>query len=460
MRNIILAFSLFTLAFIACRKEELIDTNPSTKLQFSTDSILFDTVFTSAGTTNRVLKIFNYNKNSVVISDIKLAGGNASAFKININGVATSSLSNVKIRGNDSIYVFVKAFINPNSVNAPFVVEDELSFNLNGTLEKIPVIAYGQNAVYLKGTVIRNNTTFTKDKPYIIFNFALVNENVTLNINAGAKLYFHKDAKLFVSGSLKANGTLTDSITFTSDRQERIYDDEPGQWSGIHLLRPSFNNQINYTTVKNALVGIRVDSLSNNANPKLLLTNSIVKNHEVAGVLGYTASITGINNLMFNCGQFLVIGLYGGDYIFFQNTLANFNFNFPRRSPSVYLSDNLNDNTTLTKSLRSTFTNNIIHGSLARELELSKKGTGVFVTNFTNNLIKTDQQAQFGTTNIFNQDPLFIEARKENYKLVSNSPVFKKGADLSSNFYFNAYLSKDVKGVSRVFPSTLGCFEK
>lgn len=460
MRNLILALSLFTIAFIACRKEELIDTDPSAKLQFSTDSILFDTVFTSAGTTNRVLKIFNFNKNSVVISDIKLAGGNSSAFKININGVAASSLSNLKIRGNDSVYVFIKAFINPNSANAPFIVEDELSFSINGNLEKIPLIAYGQNAVYLNGSVIRNNTTFTKDKPYIIFNFALVDVNATLTIDAGAKLLFHKDAQLFVSGSLKANGTLTDSITFTSDRQERIYDDEPGQWDGIHLLRPSFNNQINYAIIKNALVGIRVDSLSNNTNPKLLLSNSIVKNHEVAGVLGYTASIIGLNNLMFNCGQFLIIGLYGGEYIFFQNTLANFNFNFPRRSPSVYLSDNLNDNTTNTKGLTSTFTNNIIYGSLARELELNKKGTGVFAINFINNLIKSDQQSQFGSTNIYNQDPLFSDARKENYRLASNSPTFTKGANLNGNFYFNTFLSKDIKGINRVFPSTLGCFEK
>ena len=460
MRNFIISLALFTIAFIACRKEELIDNDPNTKLQFSIDSILFDTVFTSAGTTNRVLKIFNYNKNSVVVANIKLAGGDASAFKININGIAVSNLSNLKIRGNDSIYVFIKAFINPNNSNTPFIVEDELSFSLNGNVKKIPVIAYGQNAVYLNGAVIRSNTTFSKNKPYIIFNYALVNENVTLNIDAGAKLYFHKNAQLFVSGSLKANGTLTDSITFTSDRQERIYDDEPGQWSGIHLLKPSVNNQINYSTIKNALVGIRVDSLSNNANPKLLLTNSIIKNHGVAGVLGYTASITGINNLMFNCGQFLVIGLYGGDYSFYQNTLANFNFNFPRKSPSVYFSDNLNDNTTLTKSLNATFTNNIIYGSLLRELEFNKKGTSVFATNFTNNLIRTDQQASLGTTNIYNQDPLFLDPRKENFKLASNTPVLGKGLNLSSNFYFGTFLSKDILGVSRVFPSTLGCFEK
>ena len=282
----VLLFALLTV--FACRKTEIIDNSANATLQFSTDSILFDTVFTNAGSTNRVLKIFNYNKNSVVLSSIKLKGGSNSTFKININGAAVNELNNVKIRGNDSIYVFVKAFIDPNNDSTPFLVEDELQLNLNGNQSIIPIAAYGQNAVYLNKAILNTNTTFLKGKPYIIYDYAIVNTGVTLNINSGARVYFHKNAKLFISGSLQASGTLTDSITFTSDRTERIYDDEPGQWEGLHFLRNSFDNKINYAVIKNALAGIRVDSLSNNNNPKLLLTNSIIKNHEVAGILGYT----------------------------------------------------------------------------------------------------------------------------------------------------------------------------
>ena len=445
--------------FLACRKEERIDSSPNARLQFSTDSLLFDTVFTSKGTTMRTLKIFNYNKNSVIISDIKLLGGASSAFKININGQAATSLNHVKIRGNDSIYVFVKAFIDPNSASTPFLVEDEIQININGNQEKIPLAAYGQNAIYLNKTLINSNTIFTKGKPYIIYDYALVDENVTLNIDAGARLYFHKDAKLFVSGTLKGNGTLLDSVTFCSDRLERIYDDEPGQWEGIHILRPSVNNTLNYCTVKNALAGIRVDSLSNNSNPKLLITNSIVKNHEVAGILGYTASITGINNLMYNCGQYLIAGLYGGNYNFYQNTFANYNFNFPRKTASLYFTDHLNGDASKIKSLNTQFFNNIIYGSLTRELDFDKKGTGVFVQDFQNNLIKTDLQT-FGSSNFYNIDPFFLNTRKEEYNLVSNSPAHDKGKDLSAHPYFPTFLSKDFLQKIRIFPSTLGCFEK
>ncbi len=459
MRNSVLAFLVLSFIIFSCRKDDKIDYSPDLKLQFSTDSLLFDTVFTSSGTTNRVLKIFNYNKNSVLVSSLKLAGGSASSFKININGVAADALENIKIKGNDSIYVFVKAFINPNSVNSPFLVEDELQINLNGNQQKIPIAAYGQNAVYLNKALIGSNTTFLKGKPYIIYDYAIVSQNVVLTVNPGARIYFHKNAKLFISGTLNATGTLSDSITFTSDRTERIYDDEPGQWEGLHFLRPSINNKINFAVVKNALAGIRVDSLSNNANPKLLITNSIIKNHEVAGILGYTASIAGINNLIYNCGQYLMIGLYGGDYNFYQNTLANFNFNFPRKTPSVYFSDNLNGDANKIYALKTQFFNNIIYGSLQKELDFDKKGNLGFVKDFQNNDIKTDKP-DLGANNIYNEDPLFLNSRRENYQIPSNSVIHGKGKDLRTNIYFLDYLNKDLTGKARVFPSSLGCYEK
>ncbi|MBU1371847.1 MAG: hypothetical protein KKG25_00245 [Bacteroidetes bacterium] len=459
MRNLTLLFIFLFALIFACRKDEIIDTKPSAKLEFSKDSILFDTVFTNSGSTNRVLKVFNRNKNSVILSSINLKGGNSSAFKININGVSSSTLSDIKIRGKDSIYVFVKAFINPDNKNSPFLVEDELNFTLNGKSKKIPLIAYGQNAVYFKDTYFTTNRTFTKDKPYLFFGEAVIGNLSTITIEHGARLYFHKGAKLFIAGSLRANGTLTDSITFSSDRLERIYYDEPGQWQGLHFLRTSYDNLMNYATVKNALVGIRVDSLSINTNPKLLLANSIIKNHEVAGVLGYTATITGINNLIYNCGQFLLIGLYGGDYKFYQNTFANFNYSFPRKSPSVYLSNNLEDKGNLNKALNATFTNNIIYGSLNRELEVNQIGNSQFSLNFQNNLIKTDQMSSWGLSNLFNTDPLFINSRKEEYKLEKTSLAIVKGQNLTSNIYYSNYLIKDLGGKTRIFPSTLGCFE-
>ncbi len=450
-------FSLTILSFIlSCRKSEVIDNNPNSKLNFSTDSILFDTVFTNTGTTNRTIKIFNYNSNSINISELKLAGGDLSNFKININGLSSSSVKNFKIRGNDSAYVFIKAFISPDNDNSPFIIEDSLIFSFNGNNHKIPLIAYGQNAVYLNNSEIARDEEFKKGKPYIIYNNLTIKKGFTLNIEAGTRLYFHKNSKLIVKGSLKAAGLYKDSITFASDRLERIYRDEPGQWQGIYFTSQSQNNILNFCTIKNALVGLQIDSLSQTAQPKVLLSNSTIKNHEISGILGYNASITGINNLLYNCGQYLLAALNGGEYQFYQNTFAGYNYNFARTTPAIYLSDNSIINPE-TFSLSALFSNNIIWGSLTKELDYKQAGQKAFNLDFSYNLIKTNTTLA-GLGNIFDQEPLFINPRQENYHLSDNSIALDKGLDLTGNSYINI-LNKDLENKTRAFPSDLGCFE-
>ncbi len=441
----------------ACKRDKGIEFNPAYKLSFSTDSILFDTVFTSVGSTFRTLKVFNTAKANIEISEIKLVGGANSQFKININGNAVSSVSKLRVNAKDSIYIFIKALINPNQANAPFIVQDTLEFLSNGNLQKIPVIAYGQNAVYFNNTELTTDYTFKKGIPYLIFNQLTIGRNSKANIQPGAKLFFHNGASLTVLGSLKANGTKQDSINFTSDRLERLYKDEPGQWRGLHFKKTSDDNSLNYCLIKNAVVGIRVDSLSNTAQPKLLLTNTIIKNHTIAGVLGYTATITAINNLIYNCGKYTFLGLYGGDYSFYQNTIVNYNYNFIRNEPSVAFSDNLEDNTNRFAALNLVMYNNIIWGSLENELQLNRGGNLAYNILFMKNVIKT---STLQDANNSNQDPLFIDSQKENYQLSDNSTALNKGFDLSSNPYFQTFLKTDLKGKSRTFPSEIGCYEK
>lgn len=450
-------FLIISGLILGCQKNEAIDHNPNIHLNFSTDSILFDTVFTNTGTTSRTLKIFNYNSKSINISELKLAGGNNSNFKININGIPSASVKDFKIRANDSAYVFIKLLISPNSNDSPFIIEDSLSFSTNGKVFKIPLIAYGQNAIYLKDSEILSNQEFKKGKPYIIYNSLTVKKNVTLSIEAGSRLYFHKNAKLVVEGSLKAEGTFKDSITFASDRMERIYKDEPGQWRGIYFSSISQNNILNFCTIKNALVGLQIDSLSTNAEPKVLLSNSIVKNHEVSGILGYNASITGLNNLFYNCGQYLLAALNGGDYNFYQNTFAGYNYSFARTTPAIYLADNSIINPQIF-DLSANFSNNIIWGNLVKELDYKQAGQKAFTLNFSNNLIKTNVSIS-GVNNILNQDPVFLNPRQDDYRLSENSIALNKGLDLTRNSFFNV-LRKDIENKDRVFPSELGCYEK
>jgi len=65
---------LLTLLFSSCKKDELL-TDSSAKLDFSTDSVLFDTVFTQVGSTTRQFRIYNNHDQPMNISRIYLGAG-------------------------------------------------------------------------------------------------------------------------------------------------------------------------------------------------------------------------------------------------------------------------------------------------------------------------------------------------------------------------------------------------
>ncbi|WP_426326517.1 hypothetical protein [Pedobacter sp. R-06] len=441
----------------ACRKGERITTDPNAKLNISNKEVLFDTIFTSVGSTTKRIKIVNWNNDAVKISEIRLSGGNTSAFSININGEQTQNKNDLIINGRDSINLFVKVSINPNSTNLPFLVQDSIILNTNGNKQVIQLLAYGQNAVFVNEPTINANTIWTKALPYIINGSLTVKSGSSLTIQPGTKIYFHKDANLNIEGNLQVNGSLTEPVLFCSDRLEYIYSDEPGQWKGIFLKRTGYG-LIKNAIIKNASVGITSDSLSVNNNPKLILSNSIIKNMQVAAYIGYRSELLAFNNVMYNCGNYLIYAVGGGNYNLKQNTFAGYNSNFPRKTASLSFSDYLSANAY--NKLQVDLTNNIIWGSLTNELDIQKKTSAIVQFNLWSNLIRSTNSAYSNNGNILNTDPLFINQDLEDFRVSPGSIVRKKGADLSTDPYFFNYLNQDAKGNIRIYPSTLGSYEK
>ncbi|WP_316762972.1 hypothetical protein [Pedobacter aquatilis] len=455
MRSIIGVFLLLIL-ISACRKDERITTDPNAKLSFSSNAILFDTVFTSIGSTVRKIKISNKNNDALNISEIKLSGGNSSPFSININGQNLPSQTNLILNGQDSLNLFVKVTINPDSKSLSFLVKDSIVLTTNKNRQVIQLEAYGQNAVFINNQSITTNTIWNKTLPYIINGSVTIKNGSTLSIQPGAKIYFHKDAIMNVEGSLYASGTVSEPIEFCSDRLETVYSDQPGQWKGIYL-KSSGTGVIKNAILKNASVGITSDSLSANNTPKLILTNSIVKNMQVAAYIGYHSELLAFNNVMHNCGNYLIYAIGGGNYNLKQNTFAGFNLNFPRKTAALTFSDYLT--TKAFNNLQLNLTNNIIWGSLTNELDIQKKSTAIVQSNLFSNLIKTTNTGYNNNGNMINIDPLFASSSQGNFALLNNSPALKKGLDLSADVYFNLYLNHDLNNITRIFPSSLGCYE-
>ena len=98
---------LMNWSFWGCNTET-INSNPSFNLEFSTDTLYFDTVFQSIGSATRSFKIYNRSQSPIIISRASLEKGNTSFYQFNIDGYTGNEVSNIRIEGNDSIWVFVK----------------------------------------------------------------------------------------------------------------------------------------------------------------------------------------------------------------------------------------------------------------------------------------------------------------------------------------------------------------
>jgi len=72
-------------------------------------------------------------------------GGAGSPYKINVDGTAGPELTNLELKANDSLYVFVQININQNTSNLPFIVRDSIQITYNGNVKKVQLEAWGQH---------------------------------------------------------------------------------------------------------------------------------------------------------------------------------------------------------------------------------------------------------------------------------------------------------------------------
>ena len=127
----IFQFSIF-LCLSGCR-EYKVSNDPSLRLSFSCDTLFFDTVFTEQGSATAQIMVYNRNKSAVMIDHVWLS--DCSYFRVNVDGEADlSRLHNLQINGGDSVFVFIRADINPTSQDTPLLISDKLHFHLTNDM--------------------------------------------------------------------------------------------------------------------------------------------------------------------------------------------------------------------------------------------------------------------------------------------------------------------------------------
>lgn len=432
LRLSILIFLVGTILF-SCNQEEF-TTAPGAKLQFATDTVTFDTVFSTIGSTTKWFTVKNPNKQSVKISKIYLARGTRSPFRLNINGVQANEDFDVTISAGDSLFVFVEVTIDPTGQNNPMVVQDSIVFNLNGNMQDVDLIAFGQDFHLFNGEILKAQR-WQNDKPYLIYNSVLVDSLQTLNIDPGCRIHFHYGSSLFVKGTLKAAGTFEEPISFQGDRLEESYKNVPGQWGawtefkdgglyvygGLHFLVGSKDNVLDYSFIKNAQKGIQIDSMGFSGNPVLTISNSRIENMALNCIDARTTYLKAANCVFANSGSYTLALILGGDYEFNHCTVANYS-TFGNRKEETLALNNYYNYTKTSYNLNAVFGNCIIYGNKDNEILISKDGTGLFTYLFKNCLVNSNLKDGFENS-VFNKDPRFVKVSENNFSIDSLSPA-------------------------------------
>ncbi|MCM5529466.1 hypothetical protein [Parasegetibacter sp. NRK P23] len=447
---------------LSCNKESFI-TGKEARLGISADSLLFDTVFTTTGSVTKVFKLFNNNDQKLRLSEVTLAGGTNSPFKINIDGMATHTARDIELEANDSMYVFVNVSISANGDNQPFILSDSIKIAFNGNETFVQLQAWGRNARFLRNHTIGADEVWDNTRPYVILGPLQVDTAVTLTILEGTQVYLHADAAFIVDGTLKVKGTKKDSVVFRGDRLDETYRDLPGSWPGIIFRGESKENELEWTHILNSYQALIVDGPAPGTQPKLRLRQCVISNIYDAGILAQASSVEAENCLITNCGSNISLEL-GGDYRFTHCTIASYGNNYiQHKTPVVRLLNHaVIGGTEVTVPLYAGFTNCIFwgeNGNVDNEIFAERKGTTPFEVNIRNCLYKAKtENALFNVmSSVKNTAPAFdsinTASRYYNFRLKEGSPALNIGAATGIVF--------DLDGNNRqVGPPDAGCYEK
>ena len=479
----IILLSLIILS-VSCRKEIKYSDNPSKDISLSTDTIAFDTVFTSVGSSTRVLMIYNNNSENLKINSIRLEQGSNSPYSINVDGESGTLFTDKEIYANDSLYVFVKVTINPNDNNNPFFVEDRLIFNTNGNENVVHLTAYGQNANYIIGRIgifpdqnghytnyyypLTNDTLkdvhWTAERPYVIYNVALIDSDGTLTIEPGTHVYFHGGAGLWAwsEGQLIVNGTAENPVVFQGDRLESFYADQPGQWDRIWLMeaREGHGHIINHAIIRNGFIGLQIQRMLKDNMEVASITNTIIENHTGMGLYANRYSILMQNFVVNNCGNYCVALTGGGEYVFTHGTIANYWTNSTRKAEALFFNNLYTDPTdglTYAIPINCEINNSIVYGNRDNEFGTDFYPIADTTYKFRNTLICTRRPhlTQLYEDCLFNNNPKFKNPAEFDFHLDTLSPAIGIG----NPAYSTGMLQFDLDGIDRGITPDAGAYQ-
>ena len=456
----ILILSVFV---AACSDDADFSSSPTLKLEFSSDTISFDTLFTETGSATASLLVFNRNSSSLRVDNVSLGRGAESPFRVNVDGQHGNNISDVEIRKKDSIFVFVDVMLDRNNRELPLTIKDSLIFTLeSGIQQHIHLIACGRDAEVLHAPTFTTDTTLAP-KAYIIHDSLTVAEGCHLTLPAGCALYFHSKAGMKIHGTLTAQGTKEQPILFRGDRTDNLfdylpYDRVPGQWEGITFHATSNGNTLDWCDIHSANHGIYI-ATGDTTTQRLTMTNSAIYN--IAGnALESENSHIDVGNSLIANAEGNCVKIVGGNVSFIHCTIANF-YVWKQRDTALALHNTLQEDAAPLR--RALFANCIITGSKNDEIMgyFSDLGDSIadgtnykFVSSLLNTIAADEENENF--IKIVWDDKKTTPVGKEHFRLIDNN-IYKYDFHLDSLSTARGIADEEY---SRLYPTDLDSLQR
>ena len=462
------------LSFVSCREEQ-VSYDPSLRLTLSVDSLAFDTVFTGIGTSTRRVTLYNPNANALTIDSVRLTDGRF--FSVNVDGEVNSDLwQQITIRGKDSAFIFIRAYIDPLGQNNPLIINDELQFAYNGNRTSLLLSAIGQDVTVLKKSDFQAEYVLKAQKPYLVLDTLIFRKDLT--IDAGVTLYMHNKAAIFALGNVSAEGTAEQPIIIRGYRTDNLFDSVPyshasGQWNGFYMLHTSADARsydFRYVNVLSGNVGLFCQS-ENSAPPlpELNVYGCRIHNMSVYGIVCLNTDATIANSEISNCASYGIY-LQGGTHTLVHNTVAAYygypytNLNIhstPREDVAAVFINNLSKQMA---PMQTYMYNNIVTGARTNNLVLAAPLPEYYIGAFRGNYLRADTFAlpQF-EANVYATDSdtvfvnnyyLYKQYRYFDFHLDSVSPAIGIGEASTATGY-----PYDREGNSRADRVDAGCYQ-
>ena len=327
---------LFSLA--SCNDK---DSFGSGTLTFEKTTLSLDTCFSTVPTPHKTLMVYNNSGDGIRISRVYLEKMNQTGFRVNVNGTYLGGdggyqTRDMELREGDSLRIFVELTSRNNGDTIPKLMEDRLMFQLeSGTTQYVTLNAYSWDAILMKDATLKKDSVISNvhHRPVVVYGTLTVDTNATVTIAKGTTMYFHSGAGIRVNGTLKIQGEKNEGekvneVTLRCDRLDRMvsnltYDNNPGQWGGIHFTGISHDNEFEYVDIHGATDAVVCDSAQNKNQTTLTLKNATIHNAKGVGLSSNSCNIvmenTQISNTFGNC-----LSLLGGDVKMTHCTIAQY----------------------------------------------------------------------------------------------------------------------------------------